>query len=161
LIVCLISVLSPPFEDDRIDVMPFNIEEYSMIIKPIKTEEDYDQALEDIESLFDSEPGSSEADKLEILVLLVEVYEEEHHAGQLPDPIEAIKYWMESRNLSRKDLEQYIGPRSRVSEVINKRGPLNLRMIRNLEDGLGIPSKILIQPYELSTSAIREKLEHE
>jgi len=129
-----------------------------MDIRPIRTEEDYNNTLKEIDSLFDAIPGSNESDKLEILVILVETYEEEHHSIQPPDPIEAIKYWMESRGLSRKDLEQYIGPRSRVSEVINKKRPLNLRMIRNLEDGLGIPSKILIQPYELSSAAIRERV---
>ena len=138
--------------------LQFDIEDNRMAIKLIRTEKEYKKALKEIESLFDAEPGSIESDTLEILVILVEAYEEENHSIQPPDPIEAIKYWMESRGLSRKDLEQYIGPRNRLSEVINKKRPLNLRMIRNLEKGLGIPSKILIQPYELSTAAPREKV---
>jgi HTH-type transcriptional regulator/antitoxin HigA len=121
-----------------------------MDIRPIKTEEDYEWALAEIDRLFDSEPGTPESDKLEILVILVEAYEDEHDPISLPDPIEAIEYWMETRNLSRIDLEPYIGSRGRVAEILNRKRPLTLRMIRNLENNLGIPAKILVQEYPLA-----------
>jgi HTH-type transcriptional regulator/antitoxin HigA len=122
-----------------------------MSIKPIKTETDYRVALEEIEHLFDAVPGTPESDRLEVLTTLVEAYEEECHPIPLPDPIEAIQYYMESRGLSRRDLEPYIGSRARVAEILNRRRPLSLSMIRRLEVGLGIPAKILIQPYACST----------
>lgn len=118
-----------------------------MDVKPIKTEKDYQAALEEIEHLFDVEPNTPEGDRLEVLVTLVEAYESKHHPIFPPDPVEAIKYHLESRGLSRRDLEPYIGSRARVSEILNRRRRLTLRMIRNLEAGLGIPAEILIQPY--------------
>lgn len=124
-----------------------------MKIKPIKTEADYEATLEEIERIFDATPGTPEADRLEVLVTLVEAYEDEHHSIPLPDPIEAIKYHMESRGLVRQDLEPYIGSRARISEILNRRRPLTLRMIRNLEVGLGIPAEVLIQPYELTPTS--------
>jgi HTH-type transcriptional regulator/antitoxin HigA len=120
-----------------------------MEIKPIKTEDDYQATLEEIERIFDSEPGTPEDDRLEVLVTLVEAYEEQHYRIPPPNPIDAIEFFMESRGLSRKDLEPFIGSRSRVSDILNRRRPLSLQMIRNLEDGLGIPAEILIQRYEL------------
>lgn len=121
----------------------------SVNIKPIKTNEDYQAALEEIDRLFDAEPDTPEGDRLEILVTLVEAYENKHHPIPPPDPIEAIEYHMESRGLSRRDLEPYIGSRARVSEILNRRRRLTLRMIRNLETGLGIPAETLIQQYDL------------
>lgn len=126
-----------------------------MDIKPIKTEEDYRAALETIDLLWDSEEGSSERDRLEVLIILVEDYEEKHHNIPEPDPIEAIQYYMDSRNLSRADLEPYIGSRARVSEILNRKRPLTLRMIRNLEEGFGIPASILVQPYEHSDPSVK------
>jgi HTH-type transcriptional regulator/antitoxin HigA len=123
-----------------------------MVIRPIKTEEDYQVVLEEIERLFNAEPDTPEADRLDVLATLVEAYEEDHYPIPRPDSIEAIKYHMESRGLSRRDLEPYIGTRARVSEVLNRRRPLTLRMIRNLEAGLGIPAETLIQPYALVPS---------
>lgn len=125
-------------------------------IKPIRTEEDYEAALAEVESLFDAEPGTSEAERLEVWALLVEAYEGEHYPIPLPDPIDAIEYHMESRGLLRRDLEPYIGSRARVSEILNRRRPLTLRMIRNLEAGLGIPAGVLIQPYEVSAAGENE-----
>jgi HTH-type transcriptional regulator/antitoxin HigA len=119
-----------------------------MDIRPIKTETDYQAALEEIERLFEAAPDTPEGDRLEVLTTLVEVYEERHYAIPLPDPIEAIKYYMESRGLSRRDLEPYIGSRGRVSEVLNRKRPLSIEMIRRLCAGLGIPAEVLIQPYE-------------
>ena len=121
-----------------------------MDIRPIKTEADYEWALNEIDRLFDAEPGTPESDKLEVLVILVEAYEDEHDPMPLPDPIEAIEYWMESRGLSRVDLEPLIGSRGRVAEILNRKRPLTLRMIRNLDNTLGIPAEILVQEYPLA-----------
>jgi HTH-type transcriptional regulator/antitoxin HigA len=129
-----------------------------MDIRPIKTEEDYEWALAEIDCLFDAEPGTPQSDKLDILVTLVEAYENENEPMPLPDPIEAIKYWMESRDLNRSDLEPYIGTRGRIAEVLNRKRPLTLRMIRNLENYLGIPADILIQEYPLADELVEEGL---
>ncbi|MDY0270354.1 helix-turn-helix domain-containing protein [Trichloromonas sp.] len=118
-----------------------------MEIKPIKNEADYQAALEEIERLFDAAPDTREGDRLEVLSTLVDAYEEKHYSIPLPDPIEAILYHMESRGLSRRDLEPHIGSRARVSEVLNRKRPLTMEMIRNLHSGLGIPAEVLIQPY--------------
>ncbi|VAW43177.1 Helix-turn-helix motif [hydrothermal vent metagenome] len=120
-----------------------------MNIQPIRTELDYDAALKEIERLWDAPYGSPEGDKLDILVTLVEAYEEEHDPILPPDPIEAIIHYMESQNLSRHDLEPYIGSRSRVSEILNRRRALSLNMIRKLQNGLGISADVLVQPYQL------------
>ena len=125
-----------------------------MNIKPIKTEADYDAALKDIENLFDAEPGTPKGDHLEILATLVEAYEDEHYDIPAPDPIEAILYHMESRGLTRADLEPYIGSRARVSEILNRKRPLTLAMIQRLNQ-LGIPAEALIQPYKVSTNSSR------
>jgi HTH-type transcriptional regulator/antitoxin HigA len=118
-----------------------------MDIWPIKTESDYKAALAEIEQLFNAEPGTPEGDKLDVLTTLVEHYEELHDSIPFPDPIEAIIYHMESRGLSRHDLEPYIGSRARVAEVLNRRRPLSIEMIRRLRTGLGISADVLIQPY--------------
>lgn len=126
-------------------------------IKPIRTEADYQSALEEIERIFDAAPDTSEGDRLEVLTALVEAYEDKHYSIPLPDPIEAIKYHMESRGLSRRDLEPYIGSRARVSEILNRKRRLSLNMIRKLEAGLGISAEILIQPYDCLTEEMSEK----
>ena len=122
-----------------------------MDIRPIRTEEDYEAALAEIEQLFDASPGTLEGDHLEVLVTLVEAYEDQHYGIPEPDPIEAIYYYMESRDLSRKDLEPFIGSRARVSEVLNRKRPLTLSMIRRLNSGLGISADVLITPYPIAT----------
>ncbi len=94
-----------------------------------------------------------EADRLEVLTTLIEAYEEKHYDIPSPDPIEAILYHLESRGLSRRDLEPYIGSRARVSEVLNRRRPLSIDMIRKLHNGLGIPAEVLIRLYPLVKSA--------
>ena len=119
-----------------------------MEIKPIKNEVDYQAVLADIERLFEAAPDTPEGDRLDVLTTLVEAYEEKHYNLPLPSPIEAILYHMESRGLSRRDLEPYIGSRARVSEVLNRKRPLSMEMIRNLHGGLGIPAEVLIQPYQ-------------
>jgi HTH-type transcriptional regulator/antitoxin HigA len=122
-------------------------------VKPIRTENDYEDGLAEIEQLFDAKPGTIEADRLEILTTLVEAYEDKHYAIPLPDPVEAIKYFLESRGLTRRDLELYLGSRARVSEILNRKRPLSLEMIRRLHNGLGIPAEVLIQPYEMLKQA--------
>jgi HTH-type transcriptional regulator/antitoxin HigA len=125
-----------------------------MEIKPIRTEADYEAALKEVERLWGAEPGTPDGDRFEVLFTLVEAYEEQHYPILPPDPIEAIKYYMESRGLSRRDLEQYIGPSGRVSEVLKRKRPLTLPMIRKLNDeGLGIPAEVLIQKPTSSGSA--------
>jgi HTH-type transcriptional regulator / antitoxin HigA len=114
---------------------------------------DYEAALSEIKDLFDAAPGTPEGDRLEVLVTLVEAYEEQHYKLPLPDPVEAIVYFMDSRGLTRRDLEPFLGSRARVSEVLNRRRPLSLEMIRKLNAGLGIPAEVLIQPYEVEQAA--------
>ncbi len=123
-----------------------------MNIKPIKTSSDYEAALKEIERLFEAESGTPQGDRLEVLTTLVEAYEDKHFAIPAPDPIAAIEYFMESRNLSRRDLEPYLGSRARVSEILNRKRPLSLEMIRELNKGLGIPAEVLIRPYRLRTA---------
>lgn len=120
-----------------------------MELKPIKTEKDYEEAMVKIDELWEAEPGSPEGDLLDILVTLVEAYEERHHPILPPEPVEAILHFMESQGLERRDLEPYLGSRARVSEVINRKRPLSLNMIRKLQAGLGISAEILVRPYEL------------
>jgi HTH-type transcriptional regulator / antitoxin HigA len=124
-----------------------------MKIKPIKSEADYEAALKEIERLFEATPGTAEADRLEVLTTLVGAYEEKHYAIPLPDPIEAIQFHLESRGLSRRDLERFIGSRARVSEILNRKRPLTMEMIRNLHEGLGISAEVLIQPYKILKDA--------
>ena len=123
-----------------------------MEVKPIKTEADYEDALKDIEQLWGSSYGSPEGDKLDVLVTLVEAYEEEHYPIPPPDPIEAIRHYMENQGLSERDLEPYLGSRPYVSEVLNRQRSLSLDMIRKLHNGLGIPADILVQSYVLRTA---------
>ncbi len=124
-----------------------------MDIKPIRTETDYEAALAEVEKLWGSEPGTPEGDRFEVLFTLVEAYEEQHYPILPPDPVEAILYYMESRGLDRRDLEKYIGPSGRVSEVLSRKRPLTLAMIRRLHSGLGIPAEILIQNSVVSQSS--------
>lgn len=121
-----------------------------MNIRPIKTETDYEWALAEIDRIFDAEPDTLEGDRLEILVTLVETYEDTHFAIPMPNPIAMIEYYMESRGLTRQDLEPYIGTRARVSEVLNKKRPLTLNMMRKLNTELGISGDVLLQPIPLA-----------
>jgi HTH-type transcriptional regulator/antitoxin HigA len=134
-----------------------------MDVRPIRTEEDYEAALLELDRLIDAKQGTPDYDRLEVLSILVESYETDHHPVPLPDPIAAIEFHMDRLGLSRSDLEPYIGSRGRVSEILNRKRPLTLRMIRNLEAGLGIPAAILVQDYplqddEVSPSAERQTL---
>jgi HTH-type transcriptional regulator/antitoxin HigA len=115
-----------------------------MTIKPIKTERDYQQALKEIDRLMDAKLGTREGDRLDLLATLVSVWEEKHYPIDPPDPVEAIRFAMEQRGLSRRDLEPYIGSRARVAEVLGRKRSLTLPMIRRLHAGLGIPAEALI-----------------
>lgn len=125
-----------------------------MELRPVRTKHDYRVALKEAEALWDSPTGSEDADRLEVLVLLIEDYERRHFPIADPDPIEFLSRVMETRELTRKDLEPYIGSRARVAEVINRVRPLTLEMIRRLSAGLNIPSEVLIQPYELNPRGV-------
>jgi HTH-type transcriptional regulator/antitoxin HigA len=116
-----------------------------MEVKPIKNESDYDAALAEIADLMDARANTPEGDRLDVLVTLVEAYEEKHWRVNPPDPIEAIKLRMQQRGLSRSDLEQVLGSKSRVSEVLNRKRPLTIEMIRRLHAKLGIPAESLIR----------------
>lgn len=118
-----------------------------MNVKPIKTEQDYMEALERLEVIFDAKPGTKEGDELEILGILLEKYEIENFPIELTDPIEAIKFRMDQLNYSQNDLAEIIGLKSRASEILNKKRKLSLEMIRKLTDKLHIPSEVLIQAY--------------
>jgi HTH-type transcriptional regulator/antitoxin HigA len=120
-----------------------------MDIKPIKTDEDYRATLREIESLMNAAPGSPEGERLDILVTLLSAYEQQHFPLDLPDPVEAIKFVMDQRGLTVKDLEPMIGRSNRVYEVLSHRRPLTLKMIWKLHKELGIPAESLIkQPGE-------------
>ena len=120
-------------------------------VSPIRTEEAYDAALEEIGRLLEAEPGSPEYDRLDVLSTLVEAYEAIHYPMEAPDPIALIEFVMEQRGLRRVDLEPMIGGRGRVSEVLNRKRPLTLEMIRRLHDGLGLPADALVRPYPLGS----------
>ena len=115
-----------------------------MKLKPIKNERELNRALKRIDELWGAKPDTPRGDELDVLLLLVEKYEDEHYAIPASDPIEAIKFLMEQNSLSRKDLEPYIGTSGRVSEVLGKKRNLTLTMIRKLHEGLKIPYECLI-----------------
>jgi HTH-type transcriptional regulator / antitoxin HigA len=121
-----------------------------MQLRPIRTEADYQTALKEIEQLFDAAPDTPEFDRLDILSTLVEAYEQRAYPIDVPDPIEAIQYYMETRGWSRRDLESCLGSRARVSEILSRRRSLTLDMIRKLHEQLGIPAEVLIRPYKSS-----------
>ncbi len=113
-------------------------------IHPIRNDDDHALALERTEALWGQPEGSTEAEQLDVLVTLINAYEAEHHVLEAPDPIEAILFRMEQEGLTRKDLEPMIGGRSRVSEILNRKRPLTLRMIRSLRKGLGLSADVLV-----------------
>ena len=115
-------------------------------MKPIRTEADYEAALEDVAALWGSASNTPKGDRLDVLATLIDVYEAKHHAMDPPDPVEAIKFRMEQQGMSRKDLEDIIGTRTRIAEVLNRKRSLSIGMIRRLHDQLGISAEILIQP---------------
>ena len=118
-----------------------------MNINLIKTEDDYNRALERLEIIFDAKKGTEEGDELELLGMLIDQYENEHFPIDLPDPIEAIKFRMEQMGYTQNNLAEIIGFKSRASEILNRKRKLSLEMIRQLHIRLNIPTEVLIQTY--------------
>lgn len=125
-----------------------------MDIRPLHSESDYDAALKDIEGYFEHEPepGTPEADRFELLALVIADYEAKHWPIEPPDPVEAIKYRMEQAGYERKDLADLLGSRSRASEILSRKRPLTMEMARKLNREWGIPAESLIRPYDLQQS---------
>ena len=116
----------------------------------IKTEQQYDLALKRLEEIFDSSPGTAEGKEAELLALLIENYEEDHYKIEAPDPIVAIRIRMEELDLKQKDLVGIVGSKGIVSEVLNRKRRLTVKMIRRLSERLNLNPSILIQEYELN-----------
>ena len=115
-----------------------------MKIKPIKTEKDYQEGLKEIRRLWDAEPDTHQGDRLEIIMALVESYENKNFSIDPPDPVEAIKFRMEQQGLNQNDLAEYLGGKSRVSEILHRKRKLTVNMIKKLHKGLGIPLESLL-----------------
>jgi HTH-type transcriptional regulator/antitoxin HigA len=124
--------------------------------RPLRSETDYRAALAEIDNLIDAPEGSPESDALEALSILVADYEGKHHAIESPDPISFLAFVMEARGLTRRDLEPYIGSRSRVAEILNRNRGLSIEMIRRLVRGLNLPAEVLIQDYPLNRARIAD-----
>jgi HTH-type transcriptional regulator/antitoxin HigA len=115
-------------------------------IKPIRSEDDHEEALAEVERLWGAKSGTPAGDRLDVLATLIDVYENENYPMNRPDPIEAIKFRMEQQGLTRRDLEGIIGTRTRIAEVLSRKRSLSIGMIRRLHERLGIPADVLIQP---------------
>jgi len=120
-----------------------------MQLRPIRNEEEHETALAEIYALWDAEPGTPEADRLDVLMLLVEDYEKQQYPIEPPDPIDLILFVMEANGLKQKDMLPYFGTRARTSEILNRRRSLTLEMIRKLGDGLKLPVDVLVKAYAL------------
>lgn len=116
----------------------------------IKTEEQYEAALERLNEVFDADPNTNDGQEAELLALLIEDYEEQHYQIDSPDPIVAVKIRMEEMQVKQKDLIGIVGSKGIVSEVLNKKRKLTVKMIRNLSERLKITPQVLIQDYELN-----------
>lgn len=125
----------------------------SLTIRPIRTKSDYRAALAEVERLWNSEPGTLAGDRVDVLVTLIEAYEAKHHPIPAPDPVAAIEFMMAQKGLTRRDLEPAIGSRGRVSEVLTRKRPLTLPMVRALSALLDIPAEILVQEYATRSAA--------
>jgi HTH-type transcriptional regulator/antitoxin HigA len=115
-------------------------------VKPIRTKRDYEAALKEVARLWGAKSGTRDGDRLDVLATLVDAYEAEHTPMDPPDPIEAIKFRMEQQGLTRRDLEEIIGTRTRIAEVLNRKRGLSVAMIRRLHERLGISAEVLIRP---------------
>lgn len=124
-----------------------------MEIKPIRSKADYRAALKAVENLMSARAGSPEGDRLDVMVTLIEAYERKHYPLDPPDPVEAIKFRMEQMALAPKDLVPMIGQLNRVYEILNRKRPLTLQMIRRLHSKLGIPAESLIKESERRRAA--------
>jgi HTH-type transcriptional regulator/antitoxin HigA len=123
------------------------LKQFKMNIKPIKTKKDYEQALVRLEKIFDAKKGTQKGDELEILGMLIDNYEMEKFPIGFPDPVEAIKFRMEQLGYNQTDLANVVGLKSRASEILNRKRKLSLEMIRQIHEGLNIPTEVLIQAY--------------
>jgi len=121
-------------------------------VRPIRSEADYQAALDEVSRLWGAKSGTPEGDRLDVVATLVDAYENEHEPIDPPDPIEAIKFRMEQQGLTRRDLERLIGSRARVAEILNRKRDLSLGMIRRLHEGLGISAEVLIRPVRKSAA---------
>ncbi len=124
-------------------------------LHPIRDEAEYNAAVAEVEDLWGASSGTPERNRLQLLTILIEAYERVHHPIEPPDPIEALRYAMEKKGLTRRDLEAYLGSRGRVTEILNRRRPLTIEMIRQLHAGLGISAASLIRRYELQPARPR------
>ena len=115
-------------------------------VRPIRTKRDYETALKEVERLWGAKAGTPDGDRLDVLATLIDAYETEHHPMDPPDPIEAIKFRMEQQGLTRRDLEEIIGTRTRIAEVLSRKRGLSIAMIRRLHERLGISAEVLIRP---------------
>src|ERR1700676_1372236 len=115
-------------------------------VRPIRTKRDYEAALKEVERLWGAKAGTSDGDRLDGLATLVDAYEGEPYPMDPPDPVEAIKFRMEQQGLTRRDLEEIIGTRTRIAEVLNRKRGLSIAMIRRLHERLGISADVLIRP---------------
>jgi HTH-type transcriptional regulator / antitoxin HigA len=115
-------------------------------VRPIRSKRDYEAALREVELLWGAKAGTRGGDRLDVLATLIDAYEAEHYPMDPPDPIEAIKFRMEQRGLTRRDLEAIIGTRTRIAEVLSRKRGLSIAMIRRLHDHLGISADVLIRP---------------
>lgn len=115
-----------------------------MDIKPIKTEQDYQNAIKRIEELWGAKKDTPEGDEMDLLVTLVEAYEIKHYPIAPPDPIDAIKFRMEQMGMTNADMIKYLGSQSRVSEILNRKRALSLKMVKSLYKGLKIPAEVLL-----------------
>lgn len=115
-------------------------------IKPVRSQDDYERAMAEVESLWGAPAGTAKGDRLDVLATLIDAYEREHFPIEAPTPVEAIKFRMEQQGLTRKDLESVIGSRGRIAEVLSGKRQLSVAMIRRLRDQLNIPADALIAP---------------
>ena len=120
------------------------LKRFDMEIRPIKTEQDYNWAIKRIEELWGAKKDTPKGDELDLLVTLVESYEIKHYSIAPPDPIDAIKFRMEQMGMTKKDMVKYLGSQSRVSEILNRKRKLTLKMVKSLYKGLKIPAEILL-----------------
>lgn len=118
--------------------------QFNMEINAIKTDADYKNSLKRVDELWEALPNTEEGDELEVLVTLIEAYEEKHHPIYPPDPVEAIKFYMDQMGLRKVDIAKYLGGKNRVTEVLQRKRKLSLKMIKALHNDLGIPAESLL-----------------
>jgi HTH-type transcriptional regulator / antitoxin HigA len=121
-------------------------------VRPIRTKRDYEAALKEVERLWGAKAGTADGDRLDVLATLIDAYEAEHYPIDPPDPIETIKFRMEQQGRTRRDLEEIIGPRTRIAEILNRKRGLSIAMIRRLHERLGISAEVLIRPSRKSAA---------